>query len=87
MREFVTFKGVYAKLSDESNPMRAQHLDGLFVFPSTSYSFDREPYMEAGVGLDNVLKLFKLEYIWRLTYRDHVDVPRHGLRFALHLDF
>ena len=87
LREFVTFKGVYAKLSDESNPMRAQHLDGLFVFPSTSYSFDRLPYMEAGVGLDNVLKLFKFEYIWRLTYRDHVDVPRHGLRFALHVDF
>lgn len=87
LREFLTFKGVWGDLYDKSNPYVTANPDGLFVLPSTSYAFEGKPYMEVGVGLDNILKLFRLSYIWRLTYRDHVDVPRHGLRFALHLDF
>lgn len=87
LREFFTFKGVWGKLNNKSNPMVADNKEGLFVLPSTSYAFEKIPYMEIGAGLDNILKLFKLEYIWRLTYRDHADVPRHGLRFALHLNF
>ena len=87
LREFVTFRGVWAKLNEASNPSVAKDKNGLFELPYTSYAFDKEPYMEVGVGLDNVLKLFRLAYIWRLTYRDHKDVPTSGLRFALHVDF
>ncbi len=86
LREFVTFKGVWGSLSDSSNPEKCNP-EGLFVFPNTSYALGGVPYMEAGVGLDNVLKLFRLSYIWRLTYLDHEDVPPHGFRFALHIDF
>lgn len=86
LREFVTFKGVWGKLSDRSNP-NVGNPEGLFVFPSTTYEFERKPYMEIGVGIDNVLKLFRLSYIWRLTYKEHSGVPPHGFRFALHLDF
>lgn len=87
LREFVTFKGVFGKLSDNSNPLKASDKEGLFVLPTTSYAFEQKPYMEVGVGIDNILKLFRLSYSWRLTYKDHKDVPKHGLRFALHIDF
>lgn len=86
LREFVSFKGVWGTLSEESNPMKSKK-EGLFVLPSTSYELLRKPYMELGVGLDNILKLFRISYIWRLTYKDHVGVPPHGFRFALHFEF
>lgn len=86
LREFVTFKGVWGTLSDDSNPAKGVK-EGLFLFPSTSYELSKKPYMEVGVGLDNVLRLFRISYVWRLTYKDHVGVPPHGFRFALHLDF
>lgn len=34
-----------------------------------------KPYMEIGVGLDNILTFLRLEYFWRLTYRDKPGCP------------
>lgn len=87
LREFLTFKGVWGELYNQANPDVTANPEGLFVLPSTSYAFEGKPYMEVGVGLDNILKLFRLSYVWRLSYKNHADVPHHGLRFALHLDF
>lgn len=87
LREFLTFRGVWGHLNDASNPKKASDVEGLFKLPTTSYAFGKAPYMEVGVGLDNILKLFRLTYLWRLTYRDHEGVPTSGLRFALHIDF
>lgn len=45
------------------------------------------PYMEAGVGLDNILRILRVDYVWRLTYRDTPGCNRSGLRIALHFTF
>ena len=48
------------------------------------------PYMEVGVGLENILRLFRVVYFYRLTYRDH-DLSWlgkwGGLRFGVYVDF
>ena len=46
-----------------------------------------KPYMEAGVGLDNILTILRIDYVWRLTYRDHAGTDRRGIRIQLHFNF
>ena len=48
---------------------------------------DNMPYMEAGVGIENIFKILRIDYVWRLTYRDLPDIDRSGVRIALHFTF
>ena len=43
--------------------------------------------MEVGVGVENIFKFLRLDYVWRLTYRDHPDIQTKGVRFSMHLTF
>ncbi len=50
------------------------------------------PYYEVGVGLENILKFIRVDAIWRLSYRDNVDlygnpVSNFGIKFVLTSDF
>ena len=48
---------------------------------------DATPYMEAGVGIDNIASILRIDYIWRLTYLDRPYIDRSGLRISLHFSF
>ncbi|MBP5770009.1 MAG: carboxypeptidase-like regulatory domain-containing protein [Bacteroidaceae bacterium] len=45
------------------------------------------PYMEASIGLHNVLKIFRFDYVRRINYLNYPGVKKHGFRFALQFDF
>lgn len=45
------------------------------------------PYVEAGIGLENILKLIRVEAIWRLNYLDHPDIAKFGIRANLQFTF
>lgn len=47
----------------------------------------RTPYMELGVGIDNILTILRVDYVWRLSYKDTPGADRHGLRISLHFSF
>ncbi len=60
-RELVTYRAVYGTLSDKnSNP----------VIRNTFSTLLSKPYMEAGFGISNVLKIVRLDFIYRLSYTD-----------------
>lgn len=85
LREVVSFRGLYGSLSKKNNPMND---DSLFRFPNGSNVMDDMPYMEVGVGLDNIFTILRLDYVWRLTYRDTPGVKqKQVLRLALHFTF
>ncbi len=86
MREVISFKGLYGSLSDKNNPEK--NLD-LFRFPvgSLCRPMEKTPYMEMSVGLDNILTILRVDYVWRLTYRDTPGVDKSGFRIALHFTF
>lgn len=87
LREVVTFKGLYGHLSHKNDPMLNPDL---FRFPSTANvtKMTGTPYMEVGVGIDNVLKVLRMDYVWRLTYLDvPYKIDRRGLRISLHVRF
>lgn len=86
LREVVSFRGLYGKLSDRNNP--ALNND-LFRFPFDAFTqpMGKKPYMELGVGIDNILTILRIDYVWRLTYRDTPNVAKGGLRIQLHFTF
>ena len=34
-----------------------------------------EPYMEYGIGIENIFKLMRIDYVRRLTYLDAAPTP------------
>lgn len=87
LREVFGFRGYWGTLSDRSNP--ALHPE-LLQFPADAgmTRLDRGPYMEASVGIENILKVLRVDYVWRLNYR-HVPygIDRSGVRIAMHVTF
>ena len=86
LREVFTLRGLWGSLSDKNNP--ALNND-LYLFPADvlCQPMNGKPYMEAGVGLDNILTILRVDYVWRLNYRDHAGTDRHGIRVQLHFNF
>jgi len=84
LREVVAFRGWYGDLSDRNNPMK--DAVGLYKFPSNTYLMDK-PYMECSVGVINVFKVLRLDYVWRLTYKNHPHTPNNGIRMKMEFSF
>ena len=84
LREIVSFRGMYGSLSPQNDPAQS---NDLFKFPSGSYSMGKEPYMEAGVGLENIFKILRVDYVWRLTYLNHPHIDKTGIRIVLDFGF
>lgn len=86
LREVVCFKGLSGKLSDKNNPSLNPTL---FKFPCDTNTrlMSSNPYMELSVGLDNIFTVLRIDYVWRLTYRDVPGTDRSGIRVAMHFNF
>ena len=86
LREVISLRGIWGSLSDKNNPANNPEI---FQFPADALcqSMGNKPYMEAGVGLDNILTILRVDYVWRITYREHAGSDRHGIRIQLHFNF
>lgn len=85
LREVFTFKSFAGSLTKKNNPV---YNDNLYLFPDgVTRTMGKTPYMEIGVGIDNILTFLRLDYIWRLSYRDTPGAPNSGLRFSFHFAF
>lgn len=83
-REVFCFRGLWGRLSDKNNPAKST---GLFAFPEGSMTLGKAPYMEASVGIENIFKFLRLDYVWRLNYRDNPDIQTHGVRCTMRIQF
>ena len=88
-REVFSFRGLFGDLSDKNNPFLEENRGkGLYAFPAGTYLMDpKNPYMEVGVGVENIFKFLRLDYVWRLTYKDHPGIQTRGVRFMMKLTF
>ncbi|MDH6534018.1 hypothetical protein M2101_000670 [Parabacteroides sp. PM5-20] len=86
-REVFTFRGLYGNLTDKNNPFLASEREGLYAFPEGSFLMGSKPYMEVGVGLENIFKFIRLDYVWRLSYLDNPGIQKRGLRFMMKISF
>lgn len=45
------------------------------------------PYMEASVGIENIFKFLRIDYVWRMSYRNHPDIQKSGVRMTMVVSF
>ncbi len=91
-REVIGFKTLYGKLTDKNNPQNRPLDSRLFEFPSregvfTSFVMGDTPYMELNVGIHNIFKILRVDYVRRLNYLNIPDTKKNGVRFVLQFDF
>ena len=84
-REVLCFRGLWGHLTDKNNP--ALNGEGLYQFPAGSGTLGRKPYMEASVGIENIFKFLRIDYVWRLNYRDRPDIQKSGIRATMRVSF
>jgi hypothetical protein len=78
LRELCSFKIAYGGLGDSHKL--------LLDFPDYLSPLSK-PHMEIGVGFSNILRIFTLQSVWRLTDRDKNGIPTWGLRGSLRVSF
>ncbi len=86
LREAFMFRGFYGHLSHRNRPWLNKEL---YSFPEISNTqlMSDQPYMEAGVGVDNLFRVLRVDYVWRLTYRRNPNACKGGIRIAMHFTF
>ena len=65
-REFLFAKGYAGSLSDANNQRT-------FLFPAGVGPLG-DPYAEAGFGIENIFKISRIDFSWRLNYQNRPDV-------------
>jgi hypothetical protein len=58
----------------------------VWKYPSTLGELST-PYIEAGVGIENIFKIIRIDAIWRLSNLNKPEVQRFGIRAKLQLIF
>ena len=74
LREVVTFKTVWGSVEQKNRTS--------LVFPSSLRSLDQMPYMEASAGVENILKVFRIDALWRLNYKFDRAIDNFGVKFT-----
>jgi hypothetical protein len=85
LREVATFKMVYGSLS-ENNTETNNYNNGAAPYYIGNTAPFPIPYMEAGIGVENIFKLVRVDAIWRLSYRNNPLAPNFGVRLGVSLD-
>jgi hypothetical protein len=91
LREVVTGKLLYGGLRDENDPNKNPTtikfpIDNVTGLPTT-YSLTNTPYAEVSVGVANIFKLLRVDFVKRLTYLDNPNVTQWGIRTLVKFDF
>jgi DNA mismatch repair ATPase MutS len=72
-------------LTSRNNPADGDPT-GLYLFPAGTRPIGHVPYMEYSVGIENILKFLRVDFVRRLTYTDGV-APRDRWFIRLDLKF
>ncbi len=77
-REVAQFKGTMGRTTAD-NQFYNQLPEGAY--------FISKPYMEAGIGIENIFRFLRIDAVWRLTYNDHPNIKPFGIMFSMNFDF
>jgi hypothetical protein len=78
-RETISGKILYGSLDSKQHQV--------LVLPDNLYSLESIPFAEAGFGIDNIFKVIRVDFLWRLTYLDNPNIDRFKILVGLHLSF
>lgn len=77
-REIIYGKMLRGSISEENKTV--------WDFPQTLGEL-KTPYVEAGVGIENIFKIIRIDAIWRFSNLGNPDIQKFGLRAKLQLIF
>jgi len=49
--------------------------------------FISKPYVEAGLGIENIFRFVRVDGVWRLSYNDHPNTSRFGIMVSMDFNF
>lgn len=78
LREVIYGKSVIGSINAQNKQ--------IIEFPGV-LSAVKTPYIEAGIGVENILKIIRIDAIWRLTHLENPDIQTFGLRTVLQFVF
>ncbi|MDQ3050135.1 MAG: DUF5686 and carboxypeptidase regulatory-like domain-containing protein [Bacteroidota bacterium] len=78
-REVASLRGVYGSLSKENRLLMVQNEE--------IGSLSTKPYVEAGFGVENIFKILRFDFMYRLSYLDKPDISKFGVRGSLQILF
>ena len=78
IRERATFNAFYGTLSDKNKAFNSKN---------TLQTLGKIPFMEAGVGVENIFHAISIEYIWRLNHKDSPLAQKSGLYMGIDVKF
>ncbi|MCC6599706.1 MAG: carboxypeptidase-like regulatory domain-containing protein [Crocinitomicaceae bacterium] len=83
-REVASAKGVVGGYNRANDDILSRDFNG--DGKPDMFTLER-PYVEAALGVENIFKILRIDFIWRLSYLDHPDIVKYGLRAKLQVDF
>ncbi len=90
LREMAGVKILYGGVSARNQPNPGA---GLYQFPVNpdgspiTYTLSARPYVEANIGIGNILKFIRIDLVRRFTYLDHPGVAKYGIRASIQAQF
>ncbi|MBK9636300.1 MAG: carboxypeptidase-like regulatory domain-containing protein [Bacteroidetes bacterium] len=78
-REVAQVKAVWGELQTSNLNLQANQ--------SLFYSLNKKPYVEAGVGVENIFKILRVDFLWRMSYLENPDISKFGIRGSFQLTF
>lgn len=81
-REVASFRCVFGSVNQANKDV--------LTFPSTLHTLNKGPFMEWGVGLENIFRFFRVDYFYRMNYRDLPGVNTEwysGIRVSVQVLF
>jgi hypothetical protein len=62
----------------------------VLTFPTTLFTLNRGPFMEVGGGIENIFRFFRVDYFYRINYRDNPNLNLewyNGIRISVQVLF
>ena len=66
-----------------------ENTEAVLLFPDGMSSVSK-PYFEAGVGVENIFRIFRVDAIWRLSHRKEKpgqDIQNFAVNVSVYLNF
>lgn len=79
LRAVTTVRAVYGQVS-------TRHEQEM-IFPDFIQHFGNTPYVEVGAGVENIFKVGRVDFYWRLTHRHPIQKDNFGIRFKYYINF
>jgi len=78
-REVVTGKALWGSVNDRNR--------NTLIFPSTLNALGTDPYVELTAGIENIFKVFRVDFLYRATYQNPKASNNIGVKAGFQLTF